>query len=158
MELQQQIQALIREAPEDDQTTEVVERIAPVLYQLAQRLKHTQYYLLQSLDQRWQVTTLQHRSQPGLEKTVVYAFASSRDAAATGDRQLLVAARPVIQLLFQLLALEGVDSLIFMDTPGDHQTGVEIQRRELQELVQVQLRQSLPTLSLPNRTIPPDLA
>jgi UTP-glucose-1-phosphate uridylyltransferase len=141
MELQRQIQVLLQEAPQDGQTPEIVRAIAPVLLQLAQRLKNTEYHLLQSLDQRWQVTTLQHRSQQGLEKAVIYAFGSAKDAAMFGNRQLLITAKPVIQLLFQLLALEGVDSLIFMDTPGDQNKGIEIQRQELQELVQAQLRQ-----------------
>jgi hypothetical protein len=141
MELQRQIQLLLQEAPQDGQTPQIVQVIAPVLLELAQRLKYTEYNLLQSLDQRWQVTTLQHRNQQNLEKSVIYAFGSAKDATNAGNRQLLVTAKPVIQLLFQLLALEGVDSLIFMDTPGDQNKGIEIQRQELQELVRVQLQQ-----------------
>jgi hypothetical protein len=144
MELQAQIQLLVQEAPQDGQTPQIVQVIAPVLLQLAQRLKYTEYNLLQSLDQRWQVTTLQHRNHQNLEKAVVYAFGSAKDAAKAGNRQLLVTAKPVIQLLFQLLALDGVDSLIFMDIPGDQNQGVEIQRRELQELVRARLQQLPP--------------
>lgn len=157
MNLEQQIQMLIDQAPQDGQTPAAVRAIAPILKQVAQRLRQEEYYLLQTLDQRWQVTTLSHRTESDLSKTVLYAFARQEDAAAHAGRRsaLLAAPIPVLSLLFQLLALKGVDSVIFLDTPGDQQTGVEIQRQEIESLIQTQLQRSRPQ---PGSRLPPDLA
>ncbi len=155
-EIQAQVQALVANAPQDRQTLIGVQAIAPVLEQIAQRLNHPVYCLLQSLDQRWQVTTLQHRQQPEREKTVIYAYADRQAAIRAGqsqfDRQLLVVPQPLIQLLFQMLSLEGIDSLIFLEDSGNLNVVHEITRLEIQQAVQTQLQK------LVQSTPPPDLA
>ena len=140
MDLQDQLQTLIDEAPQDEQTVQAIRAIAPVLEAIAQQLKHPQYHILQDLQQNWQLTTLQHQRQPELEKTVVYAFANAKDATRSSPN-LDVIAMPinVIQLLFQLLSLEPVDSIIFLDT-GNLNDGIEVTRQELQQLIQMQLQ------------------
>lgn len=147
MDLQQQVQALIDEAPTDGGMPAAIRIIAPLLHDLAeQRLQHEQYYVLQNLQGNWQLTTLQHRQRPGLEKTVVYAFANLQDATRSSRSAELVALPiPVIPLLFQLLALEPVDSLLFLETAGDLDRGEELTRQELQQLVQEALRQNQPS-------------
>lgn len=147
MDLQQQVQALIDEAPTDGGMPAAIRIIAPLLHDLAeQRLQHEQYYILQNLQGNWQLTTLQHRQRPGLEKTVVYAFANLQDATRSSRSAELVALPiPVIPLLFQLLALEPVDSLLFLETAGDLDRGEELTRQELQQLVQEALRQNQPS-------------
>ncbi len=147
MDLQQQVQALIDEAPTDGGMPAAIRIIAPLLHDLAeQRLQHEQYYVLQNLQGNWQLTTLQHRQRPGLEKTVVYAFANLQDATRSSRSAELVALPiPVIPLLFQLLALEPVDSLLFLETVGDLDRGEELTRQELQQLVQEALRQNQPS-------------
>jgi ABC-type transporter Mla subunit MlaD len=158
MDLAQQIQTLINEAPQDGKTPAAVLAIAPTLKQIAERLQHDQYYILQTLDQSWQLTTLSNRNQPKLEKTVLYAFASLEDAAvnSSADSQLMAIPIFVINLLFQLLALDNVDSIIFFDELGNLYTGIEIQRLELKNQVQAQLQQR----SLKHRTdnLPPNIA
>jgi hypothetical protein len=154
-EIQAQVQALITNAPQDQQTLLGVQAIAPVLEQIAQRLEHSAYCILQSLDQRWQITTLTHRQQPTREKTVIYAYADRQAAIKAGqfqpDRQLLVVSQPLIQLLFQMLSLEGVDSLIFLEDNSNLNVGHEITRLEIQQAVQAQLQKLV-------RSTPSDLA
>ncbi|ABW28080.1 hypothetical protein [Acaryochloris marina] len=147
MNLQPQVQALIDEAPQDGGMPAAIRIIAPLLQELAeQRLKFEEYYILQNLQGNWQLTTLQHRQKPGLEKTVVYAFANLQDATRSSRSADLVALPvPVIPLLFQLLALEPVDSILFLETMGDLDQGEEITRYELQQLIQTALRQNQPS-------------
>lgn len=147
MDLQPQVQALIDEAPQDGGMPAAIRIIAPLLQELAeQRLKFEQYYILQNLQGNWQLTTLQHRQKPGLEKTVVYAFANLQDATRSSRSADLVALPvPVIPLLFQLLALEPVDSILFLETMEDLDKGEEITRQELQQLIQTALRQNQPS-------------
>lgn len=159
MNLEQQIQELVDGAPQDGVTANAVKAIAPVLSQIAERLKRTQYYVLQTLEQQWVVTTLSSQTQPEIKKNVVYAFSSHRDASASSaawrDTQMMALPTPVIQLLFQILALNGIDSVIFFDTPDNIETGTEIRRQEIQNLIQIQLQQ---TSLNRNNNLPPDIA
>lgn len=68
MDLDQQIRDLIENAPQDGSTPTLVEAIAPVLKLLASRLRHPEYYVAQTLDQEWAVTTLENRTQPEQQK------------------------------------------------------------------------------------------
>lgn len=159
MDLEQQIQELVDGAPQDSKTPRVVRVIAPVLRQIAKQLKQPQYYILQTIDQQWVLTTLSSQAKSEVEKNVVYAFASQQDVAISSQvrqsSQLMALPIPVIHLLFQILALNTVDSIIFFDTPGDTETGVEISRQEMQDLVQVQLKQ---THWNRDSNLPPDIA
>lgn len=154
MDLDQQIQGLINNAPQDGTTPRAVTAIAPVLIQLAQRLKHLQYYVLQTLDQSWVVTTLSNRAQPSLEKNVIYAFPTLKDVTAAPqslkDPQIIALAVPVTHILFQMTAMDTVDSAVFFETPGDALAGTEIHRHQLQALIQKHLQQSLPQQVPPN--------
>lgn len=141
MTLEQQIQTLIDQAPADSQTVAAVRLIAPVLQRLAQRLRYLRYYILQSSNQCWQVTTLRHQRHPEQEKTVLYAFAHELDAQqAATTTGLIIEQVPIVQLLFQVLTLHSVDSLVFWEVLGDTDKGIEISRQELQQLVQAQLQ------------------
>lgn len=158
MNLDQQVQLLINDAPQDGITPKVVAAIAPGLKLLAERLRHLQYYIVQSLEQEWVVTTLRSRDEVHDEKRVVYAFPILEDVVASEiDPQLVAIPIPVTLILFQLIALETVDSIIFFETPGDTTNGIEIRREDMQRLVQLQLQQSsLSNTSFNN--IPPDIA
>ncbi len=155
-EIQAQIETLIANSPQDQQTLAAVRAIAPALEQIAERLKYPAYCILQSLDHRWQTTTLKHRQHPKQEKTVIYAYADRQDAIVAGqslpNHQLLAIPQPIIQLLFQMLSLEGVDSLIFLEDSSNLNVGKEIFRQEIQQAVHAQLQ----TLVRP--TPPPDIA
>lgn len=142
MSLQDQIQALVREAPQDGKTPQAMQVIGPVLAQVAHNLNHLEYYILQNLGENWQITTLRHQTKPELEKTVVYAYANLKDAThSCSDPHLIAVPRPVVSLLFQLLAMKPVDSLIFFDNPKGQDEGFEVPRPAIQQLVQESLRQ-----------------
>ncbi|MBD2020077.1 hypothetical protein H6F43_07740 [Leptolyngbya sp. FACHB-36] len=157
MNLDDQIRDLIGNAPQDGTTPALVETIAPVLKQLAGQLRHSQYYIAQTLDQEWVMTTLENRTQPDLSKTVIYAFPSLKDVAASPypmqDPQLIALPIPVTHILFQLLAMETIDSVIFFEAPGSTEVGTEIQRQDMNHLVQTYFQQQ----SAPS-SVPPDIA
>ncbi|BAZ53416.1 hypothetical protein NIES4103_60920 [Nostoc sp. NIES-4103] len=157
MDLEKQIQLLIDNAPPDGVTPHLVAAIAPTLSAIAQKLRHSQYYILQSLEGNWVLTTLSNRANPGLEKRVVYAFSTIQDVSlipsAGLDPQIQAKPLPVTHILFQLMALEPVDSIVFLETPGTTTHTVEVQRDEFQKLMQQQIKpQNQP------RQIPPDIA
>ncbi len=161
MDLEQQIQVLIDSAPQDGTTPNLVEAIAPVLKLLASQLRHLEYYILQTLDEGWVVTTLSNRTQPEVEKNVIYAFSTLKDAAdfqSASDPQILAVPIPVTHILFQMLALETVTSTVFFDTPGNLTTGTEVRRDDLQNLISTQLQNSkFAPRSYPSN-LPPDIA
>jgi hypothetical protein len=159
MDLEQQLQELIQQAPQDGTTPAVVAAIAPVLKALAQRLRHDQYYIVQTIDQSWAVTTLSSQEQPEVEKTVIYAFPSLKDVSAgpypMQDPRMIAIPIPVTHILFQMLAMEGIYSTIFFETPGNQAIGTEIQRQEINHLIEMHLQQ---LQTAPGSIVPPDIA
>ncbi|MDB9526544.1 hypothetical protein PN498_11130 [Oscillatoria sp. CS-180] len=145
-DLQQQIQTLIQDAPDDGVTGPTVEAIAPVLLTFASGLKHAQYYVLQTLNQNWVMTTLGNRKQPNTRKNVLYGFPTLKDAASdpltSRDPQIMAIPTPVTRILFQMLALKSLDSVIFFDTPGNLKQGTEVRRQDFQAIVQAHLKES----------------
>lgn len=145
MDLDQQIQLLVDHAPQDGQTPQLVAAIAPVFKTFASRLRHTEYYMLQTLDYSWIVTTLNHRSQAGLERNVAYAFPTLQDVnadpSARRDPQVLAMPVPVANIIFQLISSPTVDSVIFFETPGNLEIGTEVRRDEVAEAVQTHMQQ-----------------
>ena len=158
MNIDQQIQELIDDAPQDGSTPTLVATIAPVLKFLASQLRRTQYYIVQTLDQNWAITALENRTQPGLEKNVIYAFSNLKDVSAgpypMHDPQMLALPVPVTHVLFQMLATEMIHSVIFFDAPGNTTAGTEITREQLSGLIESHLLQ---TQQL-DATLPPDIA
>ncbi len=157
MDLEAQIQLLIDNAPNDGITPQLVTAIAPALSAIAQRLRYPQYYILQNLESGWVLTTLSNRANPELEKRVIYAFPTLQDVSLSSnaglDPQVIAAPIPVTHILFQLMALEPVDSIVFFETPGISTNAIEVQRTELQNLIQKKLHSKR---SRPK--IPPDIA
>ncbi len=156
MDLDSQIDLLTRNTQDDSLTVSAVTAIAPLLKAIAEQLQHHQYYVLKTLEQGWLMTTLSNSNQPNSEKTVVYAYPTLKDAAAsqasTKDPQVMALPVPVIHLLFQLLAMKPVDSLIFYEQSGQAAQAVEMRRQDLELLIQSQLQELQP------QAIPPDLA
>ncbi len=146
--LDEQIQVLIQEAPQDGGLGQAVTALAPVLKAIAQNLRHTQYYVLQTLDQGWVLTTLSNRQDPSQRRNVIYAFPTLQDAAngpqSSKDPQLMAIPIPVTHILFQMLALKSLDSLVFLEVPGDFNQGTEVSRQYFQTLVQAQLQANAP--------------
>jgi hypothetical protein len=148
MDLDAQIEDLKGNAPAAGVAVDAISAIAPTLKAIAQKLKHEQYYVLQTLEQGWVMTTLNNRTQPEAKKNVVYAHPTLKDAAAgpvsVKDPQVMALPVPVIRILFQMLALKPIDSIIFMETSGKQGQGIEIRRQDIQALVQAQLQQAQP--------------
>lgn len=69
------------------------------------------------------------------------------------DPRMIALPVPVTHILFQMLAMDGVDSTIFFEVPEDSSIGTEIQRQDLNHLIQVHLQSQLSEPSLP-----PDIA
>ncbi|NEO29379.1 MAG: hypothetical protein F6K36_02785 [Symploca sp. SIO3C6] len=161
MDLEQQIQLLIDNAPQDGTTPKLVEALAPVLKLFANQLQHSEYHILQTLDQGWVVTTLSNRWQPEVEKNVIYAFATLKDAVdfqSASDPQILAMSVPVTHILFQMLSLETVNSTVFFDTPSNLTAATEVRRDDLKRLIQIQLQENkLVPRSYPSN-LPPGLA
>ncbi len=157
MDLEAQIQLLIDNAPRDGITPNLISAISPALRAIAQKLRYSQYYILQSSEGNWVLTTLSNRTNPGLFKRVVYAFPTIQDVSLIStaglDPQMLTKIVPVTHILFQLVALEPVDSIVFLETPGQTTHTFEVRRSELEKLVQQRLRQ----MRSPKH-IPPDIA
>lgn len=153
-DLDAQLQALIDHAPQDGTTPQLVAAIAPVLRRLAGQLKHSQYYVVQLLDENWVVTVVNNRTQPDVDKHLIYAFPTLADVSIGSsfvkDPNMIALPVPTANIVFQLAAMENVDSVIFFEVPGQPTTGTEIRRADLQMLIQEQLQQ--------NYEIPPDIA
>ncbi len=162
MNLDQQIEILINHAPQDGTTPQVVEAIAPALKLLAEQLQHREYYILQTLDQSWVIQPFINVDQPKIKKRVIYAFSNLEDALSYGNAdsksQIVAVPLPVTHILFQMIVLEMPDSLCFFETPNNFQSATEIKRSEIQELVQVYLKDYQQRRQSKSRKIPPNIA
>lgn len=158
MELDAQVDLLVRNAEDHGLTPLAITTIAPVLLAVAGQLRHAQYYVLQTLEQGWVMTTLNNRNQPDRQKNVVYVYPTLKDAAdspgAGLDPRVMALPIPVIHILFQLLAMKPVDSLIFYETTGQNEPGMEVRRHDLESLIQSQLQ----GIQSGDVTPPPNLA
>lgn len=156
-QLDQQIQSLIDNAPKQGgMETVLTEAVAPTLKAFALQMQHLEYYILQSADGGWVLTTLRNRQRPQVEKNVIYAFVTHKDAvefARTAMAKMIPMPIAIAQILFQLFALDRVDSIVFLETPGDLVNGTEVHRADLQKLVQQKLQEFKKQANLP-----PDIA
>lgn len=146
MDIDQQLQTLIDQAPQDGVTPAVIKNaVNPVLKEFTAELKYSEYFVYQSIEGNWLLTTLSNRQNPDREKKVIYAFSRLDDAKQFqgngADAQLTAQPMPTTHILFQLFALKRLDSIIFMETPGNLNRGTEIHRQELQSAIQKQLSQ-----------------
>jgi hypothetical protein len=160
MDLDLQIRSLIDKAPADGSTPQILEAIAPALKLLAEQLEHLEYYIMQNFDQSWSIAVLSNLKQRGQSKKVIYAWTTLKDAslAVVARDRILPVSIPVTHILFQILALEGIDSIVFFDTPGNLETGTEVRREQVQNLINVYLQQYRSTLQSNYNNLPPDIA
>lgn len=155
MDLDEQLQVLVDNAPQDGTTPDAIKAIAPALKLVASQLKHLQYYVLQTLEQNWVMTTLNHRTQSGVSKNVIYGFPTVKDAASAPyakDPQVIAIPVLVTHILFQMVAMQTVDSIVFFEIPGNPNAGTEVTRQELQQLIQLHLQPAK------GATLPSDIA
>lgn len=157
MDIDTQIQVLIDEAPNDGVTSDAVRAIAPTLKEIAGKLQNLQYYIVQTLEQGWMMTTVNNRNEPDIQKNIVYAFSSLKDVAAgpysIKDPQVMALPVPVTHIIFQMLAMKPIDSIIFFETPGNVSQGIQVHRQDVESLVQSNLQQAQG-----GSQVPPDLA
>ena len=162
MDLDRQIQQLIDNAPQDGVTPRIMVAIAPILKSLARQLKHSQYYIMQTIGSNWVLTTLSNSAQSDRQKTVIYAFPTLQDAAnssyAQQDPQVMAIPVPVTHILFQMVAMEPVDSLVFFEIPGNLDAGTEMRRTDVQDLIEQYLQQTQSRTQSGSQKIPPNLA
>ncbi|MEM8642958.1 MAG: hypothetical protein AAGG51_29700 [Cyanobacteria bacterium P01_G01_bin.54] len=145
MSLEQQVIPLIQQAPDYGVNAVVMEQaIAPVLLELARSLAHPEYYLLQGPNQQWVSNTLVPKESQFPTKTVINLFMDEASALAFPNQtgEPLTAQRvPVVELLFQLLALKPIESFLIHEEPLPTQKIEEIKRSELQKAIQQSLQQ-----------------
>ncbi|NJM56919.1 MAG: hypothetical protein HC857_05090 [Synechococcales cyanobacterium RU_4_20] len=161
--LDQQIEILVQQAPQDGVTVNLIKVIAPLLKQTASQLRHPEYHVIQGEGEGWLLTTLSNRVRPEQEKSVIYAFPTEDDAqeyaARNNDHRTLVVSVPIIHILFQLIALQQVDSVIFVEHAGGAPTGTEVAcggfRRQIQQQIEAYQAQLSSTFK---PSIPPDIA
>jgi hypothetical protein len=154
-QLDQQLQRLIDDAP-TGMDRAIEKAVVPILKAFALQMQHLEYYVLQSSDGGWVLTTLRNRHRPDVEKNTIYAFSTHKDArefTRTASAQTVPMPIALAQILFQLFALDRVDSIVFLETSGDLVNGTEVHRADLQKLVQQKLQDFRNQANLP-----PDLA
>ena len=99
---------------------------------------------MQTQDKNLVLNVLANNEQPEEKKKVIYAYASSEDAISShsnSKEELIPQSVPVTHILFQLFALKQVDSMIFMHEPGNPNSGIEVKRSDLVNLIQEELQQ-----------------
>jgi hypothetical protein len=144
MTLTQQIHSLVEAAPADIQTS--IAALAPALEQAAIDLQYLQYFVVVSTTGQWLATTLQNR-QSQQEIRVIYCFGQVADLQVFYQEAIASAELPVIDLLFQLTALEDIDRLVFFDS-ADVSQGKQVNKLDLQRSIEQQLKSVA--------TLPPD--
>jgi hypothetical protein len=137
VELTQQVTNLITEAPADLQPA--IAAMAPVLESAAKTLGKLSYWLGCSEEGDWLVVTLPH-PQTKEEKKAIYCFSHEADLQQANQTAMATVEIPTIDLLFQLLALEGVDQLVFFNSIEFTQ-GRTLERAGLQRAIEGHLRQ-----------------
>jgi hypothetical protein len=137
VDLAQQITNLITEAPEDLQPA--IAAMAPVLESAARTLGKLSYWVGCSPEGDWLVVTLQH-PQTKAEKKAIYCFSHEADLQQSNKAAMDTVEIPTIDLLFQLLALEGVDQLVFFNSQQFSQ-GRTLERAAMQRAIEAHLKQ-----------------
>ena len=144
MDLDQQLQMLIDDAPKYGVPALVIEKaIAPVLKTFAEQLKFSKYYILQNETEDWVMFSIKNDPQQDFEKTVIYAFTSYQDAIGFNQKQdEKIAAKPLptTHILFRLFSVKKIDSIIFFNEVENLNQGIELRREDLQNLIQQKLQ------------------
>jgi hypothetical protein len=162
MNLEEQLKKLMEEAPKYGVSSKVMEEaVIPVLKMFAEPLKHQEYYVLQSLEADWVLTTIQNRRQPKIQKKVIYAFPTLKDAETfqgSKDGKMPAKSMSPIDILFQIFAIHQVDSIIFLETPDNFNTSTEIERTKLQNVIHRQIQQLNRLTDSFGSRVPPNFA
>ncbi len=145
MNLDYQLKILKSDAPKYGVPELVMSQaVNPILKEYGLKLRHPEYHVLQTQEGNWVVNTLSKRTQPELQKKVIYAFANIQDALSfskTSENEATPIPMFVTHILFQLFATQQVDSIIFMITPDNVDQGAEISRLDLQNAIRSKLEE-----------------
>lgn len=144
MNLKSQLQELSKGLQETLSPVAIEKAIIPVMVACAKRVKRGHFFVWESPEQEWIVTTLSHRLDPSLEKRVIYAFTSTQDAKKHedfDDPRLGVVEVPIVLIFTKLLVLKDLDSIIFFPNRGNLKQGVELEKSQFLELIKNRLRQ-----------------
>jgi hypothetical protein len=148
MNLDAQVQSLIDGAPDLESRMSVM-AVGAALKQVAETFPHTHYYISQSTAGDWVVTTLRNSMDLTEEIQVIYAYGQPElvpEVAGEIGFKL-----PIVQLLFELLAIPTIDRALFVHLAGGTQDTRTIGREDLQQLVAQYLQQ------LQSASLPPDV-
>jgi hypothetical protein len=129
-----QVEALVQDAPSDDQTRQLVKNVATTLALFAQvHLNASHYYLVQDPSGAWIKNTLSHRTQSNVEKTAIFIFSTLENASKEIDQlqnsQFSPEIIPITELLFRFWTLNLGDLLIVDVHAGPYAT--QISRSQL---------------------------
>lgn len=154
MELEQQLKHLINEAPNYGVPATIMELgVVPILKLYGEKLTHQEYYLRQTFNDNLVMTVLVNNQYPEIEKKVIYAFPTVKDAAKFQDNQdveIIAKPFPTGQILFQMFTMKQVDSIVFIDEPTDLKQTKEINCKDIQNAIQQQLQKLVNFNSPPN--------
>jgi hypothetical protein len=143
--LDRQVSLLVQSTP-DQETASAVSLIASVLKAIAQKLKHTEYFVIQDIEGGWLLTPLSNHENPELEKITIYAYCdptpANIDRLKLNDENLECVKYNVVEMLFRLIGMKQVDSIVFFDRLTDTQRGVEIGRVDIEELCEKQIKRA----------------
>jgi hypothetical protein len=143
--LDRQVTLLVENTP-DEETASAVRLVASVLKAIAQKLKHTTYFVIQDVDGGWLLTPLSNHENPEVEKTTIYAYCdripANIDRMKLNDENLECAEFNVVDMLFRLIGMKQVDSIVFFDRATDTQNGIEIVRTEIESLCEKQIKRA----------------
>jgi hypothetical protein len=143
--LDRQVTLLVENTP-DEETASAVRLVASVLKVIAQKLKHTTYFVIQDIDGGWLLTPLSNHENPEVEKTTIYAYCdripANIDRMKLNDENLECAEFNVVDMLFRLIGMKQVDSIVFFDRATDTQNGIEIVRIEIESLCEKQIKRA----------------
>lgn len=144
MNLKSQLRELSKELEENLSTAAIEKAIIPVIVAYAKRVKRGHFFIWESPEQEWIVTTFSYRLDPSLEKRVVYAFTSKQDAKKHedfNDPALQVAEVPIVLILVKLLVSKDLDSIVFFSHRGNVKQGMEVEKSQLLDVIKNRLRQ-----------------
>jgi hypothetical protein len=145
--LETQLQQLIDRGINYAVPRQVMERaVIPILKKYATKFAKEEYYIPVSHSGNWLITVLESKQMPIRQKKVLYAFANSKMAPkilnSSPEKLQLI---PVTYLLFEIFALQDLDSVIFIDSLSS------LKHTEIERLVLCQeIQNSLTEISPPS--------
>lgn len=154
MNLKSQLEDLSKTLQGKISSLAIEKAIIPVVVAYAKRVKRGHFFIWENLDKQWVVTTLAHRSNPSLEKKVIYAFTSLQDAKkheGYDESELQITEIPVVFLLMELFWLKEINSIIFFSYRGDFRQGIEVEREQFLDVLKSRLSQLEQTVDSSSR-------